>query len=441
MKRFNIITLVLTFGSILFSVMLQAQFELIGNYRVRSEFADGYKQPLMKGQEPGFYIHQGAILGAKYKHERFHFTFSVNDIRTWGSTSYDGIEKGGFFSIREANVAVIFNKNWQLKVGRQQLKYDNERIFSPSGWGMQGIRHDAAILKFNYNDWKLDIGGAYNQNANSNIQTFYTLNQYKTFQYAWVNKKWNSLSASIIFLNNGVEQTYFNQDSIEKKRTNFTQTMGSHLEFTKEKYGITLFGYYQMGMTPTRQVLSAFDLSLEANYKPIKGLSFALGGEVLSGTSQLMTANNRNYSYQTLHSTRHSFNGYMDYFYSGNHQNSVGLIDAYFKLGYKFKQFHFKIDNHAFFSHREIMDLNAMDPLATHHPYLGYEMDFTFIYQMIDEVAIQAGYSFMLGTKALRDLKGVNQTKLQNWAYIMITVQPFKNLKIKGIEKKEKEDL
>ncbi|RYM34227.1 hypothetical protein ERX46_09745 [Brumimicrobium glaciale] len=409
-----------------------SQLDITGQYKARAEYTNGFQQPLMSNQDPGFFISQRARLGVIYKHEKFQFDFTAQDIRTWGETSHLAIDNNGLLSVYEANVSLFLNKKWTLKVGRQPISYDNQRIFGALDWAMQGRRHDGAILQFKDSTWSLDIGATYNQESASNIQIPYGINDYKTFQYLWANKSWKNFNASVLFLNNGMQQFYI-EDSVQKNRTNFSQTMGTHLEYKRNKFEIMAYGYYQMGFAKNNQTLSAYNVSLEGTFKPNKSWGITLGGEILSGTSDEATINDRNESFTPLYGTNHAFNGFMDYFYVGNHGNNVGLMDGYLKAKYSKGKYTFGLANHVFYTAADVKlpTIPFGGTFVAMDPYLGYEVDFTVKYQFADEVTIQAGYSHLFGTRTMRELKGVDNDNTSGWAYVMLTVKPFKNFKLK----------
>ncbi|PKR82032.1 hypothetical protein CW751_01460 [Brumimicrobium salinarum] len=430
MKRAFYYTLLFTGLISFFTSYSFGQFELTGQYKARAEFANGYQRPLMNNQDPGFFIAQRARLGGIYTHERFQFNVTVQDVRTWGNTSHLAIDDNGLLSVYEANVSLFLNKKWAIKVGRQPISYDNQRIFGGLDWAMQGRRHDAALIQFRDSSWSLDVGAAYNQDRPSNHQIFYTVNNYKTFQYVWANKKWTNFEASLLALNNGIDQ-FYTEDSIQKSRTNFSQTIGTQLSYKRSKFDITAYGYYQMGFAANHQTLSAYNASLAGTYKPNKKWRFTLGGELLSGTSQEATVNDKNRSFTPLFGTNHGFNGFMDYFYVGNHGNNVGLIDGYLKAKYTKGKYTFALANHLFFTESDVRipGIPLMPGFVAMDPFLGYEIDFTFKYQFVDEVSIQAGYSHMFGTSTMREVKMVDDDDTSGWAYVMLTVKPFKNFK------------
>lgn len=409
-----------------------SQFEVTGQYKARAEYLSGYQKPLLNQDDAGFYIAQRARLGGKYTHNKFQFNLTVQDVRTWGNTSHLAIDNNGLLSIFEANVALFLNQNWSVKVGRQPIAYDNDRIFGSLDWAMQARRHDAAIVQFREKSWSLDLGAAYNQEKPSNTHILYQINNYKTFQYLWANKKWNHLNASVLFLNNGMERHYM-QGGEELGMTHFTQTFGTHLIYNPSKFNLTAYGYLQTGADKNNRKVSAYNASIAGTYKPVKNLGITLGAEVLSGTSEEITTDQYNKSFSPLYGTNHGFNGFMDYFYVGNHEGSVGLIDGFLKLNYNKGKFGIGWDNHLFFAAAPVA-LKTIPPTTGFEamdPYLGYEIDLTLKYQYADEVTIQAGYSHLIGTSTLRTLKGGDNDKSSQWAYLMLTVNPFKNLKFK----------
>lgn len=415
-----------------------AQLELIGQYRARAEFSNGYNQPLTSAQDPAFYVQQRARLGVKYSRSLFEFNFTAQDVRVWGNTSHLALDNNGLLSIYEANVSMFFTPRWSLKIGRQPISYDNQRIFGGLDWAMQARRHDAGIVSYRDSTWSVDVGASYNQMSAANHASFYTLNNYKTFQYAWVHKEWKQVKASLLFLNNGNEH-HFLVDSVETKKIRYSQTLGGQVSYDYKDLNLLAYGYYQFGKTKDNRELSAYNASLTASYKVKSNFSIALGGEILSGTHQLASANDRNTSFSPLYGTNHGFNGFMDYFYvGGQHENSVGVIDGYLKLNYKpHQKVGLSLHGHAFFSAARtfptgtwlqiISEPSQLDPMGR---YMGTELDFTVSYQFADEVSIQAGYSHIFGSRLYRDVKGLDRNIRDNYVYVMVTVLPFKNLKL-----------
>ena len=403
-----------------------AQIQVNGQYMSRGEYRHGYQTLADTNQKGAVFISQRARISAEYKHEKFKMHISAQDIRTWGSVANSAIDTKGFFSIYEAYGELNFTKKFNAKIGRQVISYDDDRIFGSLDWAMQGRRHDAAVLKYTDSTWAVHVGVAYNQNSESNKFIQYTVNNYKEFEYLWANKVYKKFNFSFLFLNNGMAYTKTDAVTLKKDSiTLYSQTIGLRTEYKGDKLNGLIYGYYQMGKDNSNKDLSAYDACAEIGYKPIKGLQITLGGELLSGTSQTDTANKVNHSFNPLYGTNHRFNGYMDYFYVGNHLNTVGLIDGYLKVHYTYKKVLLGINGHYFKAASDIRDKRkgVTDKLSNNN--LGGEVDFTMSYNYTDGVSIQGGYSQFFGATGLQMLRGTSSlTPTSNWAYIMIIIRP-----------------
>lgn len=413
----------LAFSCFLFNLSF-GQFELNGQYMSRGEMRHGFQTLATSNLKAGFFISQRARIGAQYKSEKYKFNMTLQDIRTWGSVANAAIDNKGYLSVYDANVELLFNKKWSSKIGRQAIAYDDERIFGSLDWALQGRRHDAFLVKYKDSTWMIDAGFAYNQNEDKSKYIQYTVNNYKTFQYVWVNKKKGKGNYSFLFLNNGMAYNKLNTGTgLTDSITSYTQTIGLRGEHQSDKLNLLAYAYYQTGkLGATSQ--SAYDVCAEIGYKPNKKILLTIGAELLSGTSQIDTANKINNSFNPLFGTNHRFNGYMDYFYVGNHLNTVGLLDGYLRLSYTQKNFIYSLNGHYFNAAAKVRDMNFPTEYKARNSHLGAEIDFTCLYKYTDNVSFQAGYSQLFGTATLQVLKGGSISNNSNWAYLMLIVRP-----------------
>lgn len=402
-----------------------SQFEFNAQYMGRAEMRHGFSTLADTSQDAAFFISQRVRFGTTYKHEKFKLNITAQDVRTWGSVANGALDNKGLFSIYEANVELLFNKHWSAKIGRQSISYDDDRIFGTLDWSMQARRHDAAVVKWKDSTWTVDAGFSFNQNGESNTLMQYTVaNNYKNFQYLWVNKKMGKGNYSFLFLNNGVAFNKLNTTTgVTDSITAYSQTIGLRGEYKSSKFNFLGYGYYQMGKVGAK-TLSAYDVSLEVGYKPTKEILVTGGFELMSGTSQIDTANKVNNSFNPFYGTNHRFNGYMDYFYVGNHLNSVGLLDGYLRLSLTKKKFIYSLNGHYFNAAADVRDLKFPTEYKARKSHLGAEIDFTLLYNYTEGVSIQAGYSQFFGTGTLKTLKGGNIAATSNWAYLMLIVRP-----------------
>lgn len=199
-------------------------------------------------------------------------------------------------------------------------------------------------------------------------------------QFLWFNKGFEKLSVSFLALNNGVPYTIASTEGvITEQGIRYSQTIGSYVNYTLEK--LTLGGnfYYQAGTDPSGLKLSAFEVLVELGYAFSSNTKLGLSFEILSGTDPAETTVNN--SFTPLYGTNHKFNGHMDYFFVGNHLNSVGLQDLTVKLLQKIKSISLNAHIHAFLS----------DASLTAGSYLGTEADLFVVYPLADQIKIQLG--------------------------------------------------
>ena len=159
---------------------VNAQISFSGQLRTRGELRDGYGTLQTTGYKDAAFISQRTRLTLDYRSSKLIFHTAIQDVRLWGqdastTTSADGNKLG----LHEAWAEIILSnkkdtsfKNspldyFAVKIGRQELVYDDERLLGNLDWTQQGRRHDAIVLKMLQNGWQLDLGAAFNQNSDA----------------------------------------------------------------------------------------------------------------------------------------------------------------------------------------------------------------------------------------------------------------------------------
>src|SRR5690606_1282004 len=142
-----------------------SQFTLDAQLRPRFEYRHGYKTLFPNDADPAAFVSQRTRLNSGYKTEKLHFYISAQDVRVWGDVPQLNAADENGFSLHQAWAEVQLVSNLNLKIGRQEIVYDDQRFFGNVDWAQQGRSHDAAILKFEPNYLKLHFGAAYNQDS------------------------------------------------------------------------------------------------------------------------------------------------------------------------------------------------------------------------------------------------------------------------------------
>jgi hypothetical protein len=214
--------------------------------------------------------------------ENLDIMVSIQDVSVWGDTrQIDATDSNNSFSLFRAWIEYHLNENWSAKLGRQVLSYDDQRILGGLDWAMQGRFHDAALIKYKKDNFLAHFGFAFSQQSQAregNVFTIQGASTYKALQFAYLKKTWENSSASFLLLNTGF-QSLTGLDNDIADGVFYKHTVGSYFTFPIENIKIAGSAYYQFGKSNKTTDLSAYQVSLEASYKPNNTL-FALGLEI-----------------------------------------------------------------------------------------------------------------------------------------------------------------
>ncbi|MEO6720557.1 MAG: alginate export family protein [Ferruginibacter sp.] len=161
-------------------LMVNGQISLTGQLRTRTEIRNGLGNLVTKGSKNAAFTSQRTRLIFGYKWDRLTVGVSVQDVRVWGQdASSISNADGNKLMLHEGWADLtLFNKAdttikakgidlMSIKIGRQELSYDDVRLIGNLDWLQQGRRHDMALLKTVHKGWQIDLGYAYNQNSDA----------------------------------------------------------------------------------------------------------------------------------------------------------------------------------------------------------------------------------------------------------------------------------
>jgi hypothetical protein len=180
MKKKKFFSFIFVALSFIFCSGAKAQLSFSAQLRPRFEYRNGYGTLKPKGNKAAFFASQRSRLNFQYTGGRVIFHTSVQDVRVWGQdASTITNADGNRLSLHEAWAEIVLADRkdtsfshskvdyFAIKVGRQELVYDDSRLLGNLDWLQQGRRHDALVLKLKDHGFQTDLGLAYNQNSDA----------------------------------------------------------------------------------------------------------------------------------------------------------------------------------------------------------------------------------------------------------------------------------
>jgi len=234
--------------AMLFSFGLKAQeadneFSLDAQLVTRGELRiGGFMPDSLDGERISHFAQGKYIVSATYKRSWLEIKLSPKFSSVWGQSSSG-------FSLNEGWAKMQSKGGLFVKIGRQQLNYDDGRIIGNDDWTMTAPTHDVLKLGYDGDSHKVHILVAYNQNAENvdNGGIYYSggIQPYKTMQTLWYHydtpKK--LFGVSILGMNIGMQS----EKDEEPQETYYQQLVGTYMAFRPKHWSLEGAFYYQMG--------------------------------------------------------------------------------------------------------------------------------------------------------------------------------------------------
>ncbi|MBK8352630.1 MAG: alginate export family protein [Saprospirales bacterium] len=401
-----------------FTLHAQHKIELSGQYLTRLEQRHGYRNLANLNSKSAVFFTQRVRLNFDYQNKYVRLFTSIQDARVWGNEPQ--AQNVGSFGLHEGWAEIFIKDKASIKLGRQELVYDDHRLLGNLDWVMAARSHDGLVIKVNHKNAQLHIGGGFNQSSENLIGTVYKVKNYKALVFGWYNQKFDSSRASL--------SVYAVADGMQindsTPTTKFRFTFGPRADFKYKHLNANIGAYLQAGKTITNRKILAFMANVYAEYIS-KKISVGLGYDYISGQNGSKTSNTNYNAFYTLYPTNHKFYGHMDYFLDIPTDTKFGgLQDVYLRLNYRPKpKGMIGFDAHYFFSGNKVAD-PALAGTYLKLP-LGFELDLYGTYKPWDFMDVRAGYSVMAATHSMEIIKPTGSRKAyQGWSFIMVSLRP-----------------
>ena len=369
------------------------------------------------------FVLERTLIGLSYDKKNFSSKVTAQHSGTWGSS------EGGSFNVYEAWVQMSSDKGFFAKVGRQNLSYDDQRIFGADDWAMTARSHDVLKAGYEGHNQKLHLFASFNQNAaNINGGTYYTggVQPYKAMEALWYHFDMpkTNLGLSLLFMNVGMQG---GEKDSKTEKTYQQQLIGGYFSFRPKKLNAEAAYYHQFGKSERGQPIDAWMMSYKATFDPSAHWSLYSGYDYLSGDADFATPYHGQIGmiqhktlkgFSSLYGSHHKFYGAMDFFYVTTYVSGFtpGLQNLYAGAVYKPGE---KVSLNGSYHY-----LATATKLQNADRPLGHEVELSASYQFLKEAKLSIGYSFMRGTETMVILKKTSDNRQLQWAWIMLNVSP-----------------
>ena len=394
------------------------KFSLSGEFRPRTEMGGAggpfTKTPATPGGSTATTANEAfiktsvrAALNAKYTTDSYTTYLGLQEVFFFGDREQISpkANMNGGIRVQEAWADIKLGDYSSLKVGRQPLSYDDQRILGGLGWAQQARTHDAAVFKYKNDGYSLDLGGSLNTYAGPTYNTS-KLFSYRDMGFIRANKKYGALNVSALALVNTFQNGTPTAVSPAGSNKATLVTAGLHADYKSGIVGLSANAYIQEGdrlVGGYQKISGAYLASLDATIKADDNLTVLAGTEVISGTDADSGA------FFPLYGTNHKFNGLIDRFYVGNHANGSGLIDMNLGLSTKVSGVALKAKFHKFLG-----ESNSNEDL-------GSELDLV-VAKKFNGFKLVGGYSYFIESEKVANNPFTRDT--QNWAWLMLIIKP-----------------
>ncbi|HAQ65600.1 MAG TPA: hypothetical protein DCR43_07100 [Bacteroidales bacterium] len=396
----------------------QNHFTLSMEYRPRTELRYGYQQLPADTSVAAFLVGQRTRLSLAYDYSnRLSLAFSMQDLRIWGSQNPKSMS--GTVQVFEAWVEPRITPEWSVRVGRQKLSYDNQRLFAENNWRIGGNVHDAALLKYQGAKLVVHLAGAFNQSADNAFGTDFAPSGFTNYKSLVMNYIKYSVNDRLSLTAINVADGWQDETNVEKIHQRFTS--GGRIEYLKGSFQAGAGAWYQYGHNTKGVDLAAWYVNPEVRYT-LGDWQCRAGAELFSGNKPGETDTDKSFS--PLYGSGHNFNGSLDLItkFPGD-VGGAGLVNPYLNITWKVsKTFSVRTDVHGFWLQNDYVKNKV-----TYDRWIGVENDWLVNYKPNSYTGLDLGISYASVSETFEVIKEAQSgahNRMPYFVYFALTIKP-----------------
>ncbi len=391
-------------------------------YRPRTEYRNGFRNFPTVTTKPAFFTSHRARIDVTYKISNFLIHTTLQDIRVWGDT--DTRNANGKAQFYEFYVEPKLTKYISARIGRQRIKYDNQRLFAENNWRQAGGQHDAILFLYKKNTLSSDLILAYNQDKEKDFGTNFNID-WDMYRAMMASLSTYTLSEHLKITSIQVADEY-TDPATNNSKGYWKFTNGGRISYTTQNLFFTLAGYYQWGKIENGKQHNAYYIEPEIKWTVTNKYSLLMGAQIFSGDTN--ATDTKSTAFLAQYGAFHKHNGGLDYTQQTVRTNEhSGVLNPYIKQKLVLNStFNIEWESHL---------LGTQTQLKTHtngiennlNRFYGWENDFKLNYKPNSYTNIQVAYLFLSPQKNITALEtGINAdlSKIAQFAYVSVQWAP-----------------
>ncbi|MDT8375442.1 MAG: alginate export family protein [Mariprofundaceae bacterium] len=426
-KSLSLSAIALLLGSTLAQAV---EVDVGGSIRPRVEYADEGIQGMVAGQKKSHTTMQTRINVKATVDENVSAFVQIQDVRTWGgetpttappSITQTGTSTAGQLDLHEAYLTVknVMDSGATLKIGRQEMVFDEARLIGNIGWIQQAQAFDAirgdmkvgeiALTAFYAQTLAKDSHPTLGSTLGANAGTFESSFSGLRATYS-LGDRGDRITPYVYYALNP-SRTGAGVDLVPDQALNIVYTglyVAKHIGDVRLRFD----GAYESGKANATTNINAYMLTgaIETDLDIGNGANVALWVDYLSGDDGAAANANKVSNFTTPYATNHKFYGHMDKFLNNP---THGLIDFALRTNFKVtSKLKFELDGHMFRADKSTATLLDKD--------LGSEIDFDINYALATNTSLRMGYSHYFGNGTVNGGTTGNTTLDSNWAWTQV---------------------
>jgi hypothetical protein len=410
-----------------------SQFTINGQFRTRGEFRNGYRALATDQNYATPLVSQRSRLIFNFAESDFEFRFSAQDARVWGQ-NWNGMANNAV-QIYEAWSMYKFNQKSSIKIGRQELWYDDQKLIAVRNYSITGATYDAALFAYSNSEKGSTFhwGSMVNNIQETNFLQYYNFPlSFKYLSFLWYEK----LISDNLTLN-AINIFDLTQNPNRPNIMFGRNTLGSNVIFKfGDSFGGRVGGYYQFGEAwvnlgnihgQRNAKVSAYSYNASLWINPSESIRISVNYDTYSGND--WSQNSRTFTgFNRIMAAGHAHLGFIDYFTSMDlaEVNRAGINDLFITVDYKVNskltlqpKFHYFTLNKPYFPTVE------PEGFVKVNPDLGTELDIIANYRVNRIFSMEFAFMTIFPSKTLEAIKmNGGEVKFSHFAYVSLLFTP-----------------